>query len=83
MALSLSTPEKFVEGEDFDIWLDGFEVYLCALGIEEVNRKRALLLHLLGTDIQQKLKDATLKLVKAVFLSFSPLPLMSLLQQPV
>ncbi|XP_043227351.1 uncharacterized protein K02A2.6-like [Amphibalanus amphitrite] len=57
MALSLSTPEKFHEGEDFDIWLDGFEVYLCALGIEEVTRKRALLLHLLGTDIQQKLKD--------------------------
>ena len=57
MALSLSTPEKFNEGEDLDVWLDGFEVYLCALGIEEVNRKRALLLHLLGTDIQQKLKD--------------------------
>ena len=57
MALSLSTPEKFHEGEDFDIWLDGFEVYLCDLGIEEVTRKRALLLHLLGTDIQQKLKD--------------------------
>ena len=59
MALSLSTPEKFSEGQDFDIWLDGFEVYLCALGIEEVNRRRALLLHLLGTDIQQKLKDIT------------------------
>ena len=51
MALSLSTPEKYSEGQDFDVWLDGFEVYLCALGIEEVTRKRALLLHLLGTDI--------------------------------
>ena len=59
MALSLSTPEKFHEGQDFDVWLDGFEVYLCALGIEEVSRRRALLLHLLGTDIQQKLKDIT------------------------
>ena len=59
MALSLSTPEKFSEGQDFDIWLDGFEVYLCALGIEQVARKRALLLHLLGTDIQQKLKDVS------------------------
>ena len=59
MALSLSTPEKFTEGQDFDIWLDGFDAYLYCLGIEEVTRKRALLLHLLGTDIQQKLMDVT------------------------
>ena len=57
MALSVDSPPKYREGEDFDFWVDAFEIYLCALGINESKRKRALMLHLLGMDIQQRLKD--------------------------
>ena len=56
MALSLDAPQKYTEGEDFELWLDSFELYICAVGIVEPERKRALLLHILGKDIQQKVK---------------------------
>ena len=57
MALNVDSPQKYREGDDFDMWVDSFEIYLCALGITESKRKRALMLHILGTDIQQRLKD--------------------------
>ena len=57
MSLTVDAPPKYREGEDFELWVDSFEIYLCALGIDVPKRKRALMLHLLGTEIQQRLKD--------------------------
>ena len=52
----MDAPLAYQEGEDFDSWLDSFELYLCAVGVVGAERKRALLLHILGKDIQQKVK---------------------------
>lgn len=59
MALNvgIDAPQKYQEGEDFEEWLESFELYLCAVGVEGADRKRALLLHVLGKDVQQKLKS--------------------------
>ena len=56
MALSLDAPQTYQDGEDFDLWLDSFELYVCAVGVTETERKRALLLHILGKEVQQKVK---------------------------
>ena len=56
MILGLDAPRKYQEGEDFELWLDSFELYVCPVGVIGVERKRALLLHILGKEIQQKVK---------------------------
>ena len=56
MSLVLDAPQKYQEGEDFELWLDGFELYVCAVGVIGIERKRALLLHILGKEVQQKVK---------------------------
>ena len=55
-SLGLDAPQKYQEGEDFELWLDGFELYVFAVGVLRVERKRALLLHILGKEVQQKVK---------------------------
>ena len=55
MSLNLDAPLAYQEGEDFYSWLDSFELYLCAVGVG-AERKRALLLHILGKDIQNKVQ---------------------------
>ena len=55
-SLGLDAPQKYQVGEDFDLWLESFDLYVCAVGVVGVERKRALLLHILGKEIQQKVK---------------------------
>ena len=75
MELSLPPPTPFLAlpGEPpvpWIRWLESFETYLAALGLEEANdaRRKALLIHCLGTEGQRifrtlgqakKYKDAT------------------------
>ena len=39
-------------GVRWEKWINSFKLYLAASGIREASRKRALLLHLAGPDIQ-------------------------------
>ena len=45
--------EKFVMGGDFDRWLDSVELYLDAIDVTAEARKKAILLYLIGPDLQQ------------------------------
>ena len=45
--------ERFLNGEDFQRWLHSVEMYFEALEITSDGRKRAMLLHLVGPDLQQ------------------------------
>ncbi|KAF0312248.1 DNA-binding protein HEXBP [Amphibalanus amphitrite] len=49
--LSIPAVEPFRQGNDFGRWLRGVERYLCAVGIQEADRKCAVLLHLVGPDV--------------------------------
>ncbi|KAF0298050.1 hypothetical protein FJT64_004546 [Amphibalanus amphitrite] len=49
--LSIPAVEPFRQGDDFGRWLRGVERYLCAVGIQEADRKCAVLLHLVGPDV--------------------------------
>ncbi|KAF0290350.1 hypothetical protein FJT64_011438 [Amphibalanus amphitrite] len=49
--LSMPAVEPFRQGDDFGGWLRGVEGYLCAVGIQEADRKCAVLLHLVGPDV--------------------------------
>ncbi|KAF0292797.1 hypothetical protein FJT64_009271 [Amphibalanus amphitrite] len=49
--LSMPAVEPFRQGDDFGRWLRGVERYLCAVGIQEADRKCAVLLHLVGPDV--------------------------------
>ncbi|KAF0314178.1 hypothetical protein FJT64_015358 [Amphibalanus amphitrite] len=49
--LSIPAVESFRQGDDFGRWLRGVERYLCAVGIQEADRKCAVLLHLVGPDV--------------------------------
>ena len=56
MNMGLDAPQKYQEGEDFELWRDSFELYVCAMGVTGTEQKRALLLHILGKEVQQKVK---------------------------
>ncbi|XP_043227191.1 uncharacterized protein K02A2.6-like [Amphibalanus amphitrite] len=45
--------DRFVMGGDFDRWLTSVDLYLDALDVTSEARKRAMLLHLIGPDLQQ------------------------------
>ena len=45
--------DRFVMGGDFDRWLDSVDLYLEAMEVISPARKRAILLHLIGPDLQQ------------------------------
>ncbi|KAF0311532.1 DNA-binding protein HEXBP [Amphibalanus amphitrite] len=49
--LSMPAVEPFRQGDDFGRWLRGVERYLCAVRIQEADRKCAVLLHLVGPDV--------------------------------
>ena len=50
--LSLPSVGAFEPGTDFDAWLKGVQIYLTALGITAETRRTAVLLHLVGPDLQ-------------------------------
>lgn len=59
MALSLPAVSPFdVQSESANVgtrwekWMNSFKLYLAASGVREASRKRALLLHLAGPDVQ-------------------------------
>ena len=49
--MSIPAVEPFRQDGDFGRWLRGVERYLSAVGIQEADRKCAMLLHLVGPDI--------------------------------
>ena len=54
--MGLDAPEKYQEGDDFEFWLDSFELDICAMGATGTEQKRALLPHILGKEVQQKVE---------------------------
>ena len=48
-------------GVPWEKWINSFKLYLAASGIREASRKRALLLHLAGPDVQDILTFFTLE----------------------
>lgn len=57
MALQVDAPPAYKCKDDFLQWVDSLELYMCAVGVFEPVRKRALMLHLLGPSVQQKVKS--------------------------
>ena len=49
--MALPSVTLFQSGEDFRKWVRGVERYMSAVGIQDVDRKCAVLLHLVGPDI--------------------------------
>ena len=52
MAGNLPSIEPFARGMDFSRWLKRMDFYTAALDITDNGRKKAVLLHLMGADIQ-------------------------------
>ena len=48
----LPSVRSFRRGEDFEVWMKSLEYYCLAIGAVEPERKKGLLLHLLGPEIQ-------------------------------
>ena len=49
--MALPAVTQFQSGEHLGKWLRGIERYLSAVGIQDVDRKCAVLLYLVGPDI--------------------------------
>ena len=45
--------ERYVMGADFERWLTSVDLYMDALDVKRQTRKKAILLHLIGPDLQQ------------------------------
>ena len=43
---------EYVPGEDFQKWVSSLEIYLTAADITGAERKKAVLLHMMGSDYQ-------------------------------
>ena len=52
MAGSLPSISPFVKGTDFNRWLKGLDFYVTAMDIADDRRKTAVLMHLMGAEIQ-------------------------------
>lgn len=49
----LPSVRPYKKGEDFETWLKGMEYYCLAIGAVEPERKKGMLLHLLGPELQE------------------------------
>ncbi|XP_043197488.1 uncharacterized protein K02A2.6-like [Amphibalanus amphitrite] len=49
----LPSVRQFRKGEDFEVWMKSLEYYCLAIGAVEPERKKGLLLHLLGPEMQE------------------------------
>ena len=52
MAGSLPSVAPYVKGVDFNRWLKGFDFYVAAMDINDNGRKTAVLMHLMGAEVQ-------------------------------
>ena len=52
-ATMLPAVDRFVMGADFERWLNSVDVYMEAMDVSSEGHKRAILLHLIGPDLQQ------------------------------